>query len=38
MSRTFFRDLEIPTPNANLAVGSASHGAQTGAMLERLEA
>ncbi len=37
MSDVFFRDLGIPHPDVNLAVGSASHGAQTGAMLEGLE-
>ncbi|MDP2528659.1 MAG: UDP-N-acetylglucosamine 2-epimerase (non-hydrolyzing) [Candidatus Palauibacterales bacterium] len=38
MSRTFFTELEISAPDANLEVGSGSHGAQTAAMLERLEA
>ncbi len=37
MSDIFFDELEIPHPDYNLAVGSASHGAQTGAMLARLE-
>ncbi len=38
MSDVFFRDLGIPAPQANLAVGSGSHGAQTGQMLAALEA
>jgi len=38
MSDVFFEDLGIPMPDENLAVGSASHGRQTGAMLELLEA
>lgn len=37
MSDVFFRDLGIPTPNENLAVGSGPHGQQTGQMIERLE-
>lgn len=37
MSETFFRELEIPSPAVNLEVGSASHGAQTGRMLEGIE-
>jgi UDP-N-acetylglucosamine 2-epimerase (non-hydrolysing) len=37
MSDVFFEDLGIPSPNENLAVGSASHGRQTALMLEALE-
>lgn len=37
MSDAFFRDLGIPAPEVNLAIGSGSHGAQTGAMLAALE-
>jgi len=37
MSDVFFRDLGIPAPDVNLAIGSGAHGAQTGAMLAGLE-
>ncbi len=37
MSRAFFEELEIREPDANLGIGSASHGAQTGRMLEAIE-
>jgi UDP-GlcNAc3NAcA epimerase len=38
MSNVFFDELEIPAPSFNLAVGSGPHGAQTGRMLEAIEA
>ncbi len=37
MSAIFFEELELPQPDFNLGVGSGRHGAQTAAMLERLE-
>jgi UDP-GlcNAc3NAcA epimerase len=37
MSDVFFGDLAIPKPDYDLAIGSASHGAQTGRMLEAIE-
>jgi UDP-GlcNAc3NAcA epimerase len=37
MSAVFFADLEMRPPDHHLGVGSGPHGAQTGAMLERLE-
>lgn len=37
MSELFFAELRIPRPAVNLGIGSGSHGAQTGAMLEALE-
>jgi UDP-N-acetylglucosamine 2-epimerase (non-hydrolysing) len=37
LSDVFFAGLSIPDPDVQLEVGSASHGAQTAAMLERLE-
>jgi len=37
MSKIFFDELEIPKPNYNLNVGSASHAIQTGEMLIKIE-
>lgn len=37
MSDSFFVDLQIPAPDLHLGVGSGSHGAQTGRMIELLE-
>ena len=37
MSGVFFKEMEIPNPDINLDVGSGSHGAMTGAMLQKLE-
>jgi UDP-GlcNAc3NAcA epimerase len=37
MSRVFFEELELPEPDYHLGVGSGTHGAQTGRMLERVE-
>ena len=37
MSGSFFRDLGIPEPDVNLEVGSLSHAAQTGRIMERIE-
>jgi len=37
LSGSFFEDLDIPEPDHNLQVGSATHGVQTGKILERLE-
>jgi UDP-GlcNAc3NAcA epimerase len=37
MSEVFFREMEIPKPDVNLAIGSGSHGEMTGAMLARIE-
>ncbi|MEE0935218.1 MAG: UDP-N-acetylglucosamine 2-epimerase (non-hydrolyzing) [Methanobrevibacter sp.] len=37
MSDNFFKDLEIPTPNYNIHVGSGTHGKQTGHMMEGIE-
>lgn len=37
MSRVFFDEMGIPKPDANLGVGSGSHGKQTGEMLAQIE-
>ena len=37
MSDNFFRDLEIPTPDHNIHVGSGSHAKQTALMMEGVE-
>jgi len=37
LSRVFFDQLKLPTPDYNLSVGSYSHGKQTGLMLMRIE-
>lgn len=37
MSEIFFRELNIPKPHYNLAIGSGSHGRQTGMMLIKIE-
>lgn len=37
MSDAFFADLDLPQPNVHLGVGSASHAAQTAAIMKRFE-
>lgn len=37
MSQTFFADLEIPQPDIQLEVGSASHAVQTAEVMKRFE-
>jgi UDP-N-acetylglucosamine 2-epimerase (non-hydrolysing) len=37
MSDVFFTELDLPTPDLNLGVGSGSHASQTAALLIRLE-
>ncbi len=37
MSQVFIDELEIPAPNINLNIGSASHGKQTAMMLQGIE-
>ena len=37
MSDVFFEELDIPRPDFSLGVGSKSHAAQTGGIMERLE-
>ena len=38
MSNVFFDELELQPPDHHLAIGSGPHGAQTGRMLEGIEA
>jgi UDP-N-acetylglucosamine 2-epimerase len=38
LSQIFFEELALPEPDHHLGIGSGSHGAQTGAMLEAIEA
>ncbi len=37
LSAAFFRDLGIPTPDVDLAVGSETHAVQTARIMERME-
>jgi UDP-N-acetylglucosamine 2-epimerase (non-hydrolysing) len=37
MSEVFFRELRLPRPDVNLAIGSGSHGHQTAAIMAALE-
>jgi len=37
MSDIFFKELDIPKPDYNIGINSASHGAMTGRMLEKIE-
>src|ERR1700722_5945665 len=37
MAGVFFKELGLPKPDFSLGIGSASHGAQTGRMLEAIE-
>lgn len=37
MSDIFFEELNIPKPDYQLSIGSGNHGAQTGAMLTKIE-
>lgn len=37
MSDVFFSEMDIPTPGHNLEIGSGSHGAQTGRMMQAIE-
>src|SRR5213075_1188385 len=38
MSEVFLRELELPTPDVHLEVGSASAAAQTAAIMQKFEA
>ncbi len=38
MSDVFFKELNIPEPSYKLTIGSATHGKQTGEMLQQIEA
>jgi UDP-GlcNAc3NAcA epimerase len=38
MSEVFFKEMEIPEPDYNLAINDLGHGAMTGRMLEKIEA
>lgn len=37
MSKVFFNEMQIPTPDYFLNIGGASHGAMVGQMIERIE-
>lgn len=37
MSKVFFEELDIPAPEYNLGIGSASHGVQTAGMIKGVE-
>lgn len=37
MSKIFFEEMDIPTPDYNLNINAVSHGAMTGRMLEEIE-
>jgi len=37
LSNVFFKELNIPEPDYNLDIGSASHGIQTARMIEKIE-
>jgi len=37
MSQVFFDELDVPRPHFNLGIGSATHGVQTGRMLQAIE-
>ncbi|MEO0405392.1 MAG: UDP-N-acetylglucosamine 2-epimerase, partial [Bacteroidota bacterium] len=37
LSQVFFEEMNIPKPDYQLEIGSSSHGAQTGRMMEQIE-